>query len=157
MKRTQKFYSRNEKEVMKILGLTPTIASGSTWLEKEDGYNENILCQLKSTDAESIKINLFDIETLEHNAYISDKLPIFVIQFLQNRNELDMGTYILIRPSELTQILKYLEQPDTPIVNNIPFQLQPNKASRMNDETIVSSAKAKKNWWKEQKKKWGNK
>ena len=50
MKRTGKFYFRNEKEVLKSLGLTPTPQSGAGWVAKEDGENEIILAQLKSTD-----------------------------------------------------------------------------------------------------------
>ena len=65
MKRSGKFYRKNEKEVMESLGLKPTYNSGSGWVEKEDGQNEDVICQLKSTDAQSIKINQKDIRILE--------------------------------------------------------------------------------------------
>ena len=55
--RSGKFYRKNEREVMKNLGLKPTKNSGSGWIEKEDGENETIIAQLKSTDSESIKVN----------------------------------------------------------------------------------------------------
>ena len=55
-KRTGKFYRKNEAEVMKSLGLIPTKNSGSGWIEKEDGQNDYVICQLKSTDAQSIKV-----------------------------------------------------------------------------------------------------
>ena len=61
MKRSGKFYRKNEAEVMKALGLVPTKNSGSGWIEKEDGQNENVICQLKSTDAQSIRIVQKDI------------------------------------------------------------------------------------------------
>ena len=51
-KRSFKFYRQNEAEVMKSLGLKPTKNSGSGWIEKEDGQNDYIICQLKSTDAQ---------------------------------------------------------------------------------------------------------
>lgn len=51
MKRSGKFYRKNEAEVMESLGLKPTKNSGSGWVEKEDGQSDEIICQLKSTDA----------------------------------------------------------------------------------------------------------
>ena len=56
MKRSGKFYRRNEEDVMRRLGLEPTKNSGSGWIEKEDGQSEHVICQLKSTDAQSISI-----------------------------------------------------------------------------------------------------
>ena len=61
--RNGKFYRKNEREVMKNLGLKPTKNSGSGWIEKEDGENETIIAQLKSTDSESIKVNLLDFSS----------------------------------------------------------------------------------------------
>lgn len=104
MKRSGKFYRNNEKEVMKLLGLKPTKNSGSGWIEKEDGQSENIICQLKSTDAGSIKLNLKDIKTLEKNANITHKLPVFTIQFLQTND-----IYLLVSPMLINEISKYLE------------------------------------------------
>ena len=39
MKRSGKFYRRNEQDVMAQLGLQPTKNSGSGWIEKEDGQS----------------------------------------------------------------------------------------------------------------------
>ena len=69
MSRTFDFYRKNEAEVMKSLGLEPTKNSGSGWIEKEDGQNDFIICQLKSTDAQSIKVNQKDIRILEKNEW----------------------------------------------------------------------------------------
>lgn len=103
-KRTGKFYRKNEKEVMKSLGFEPTPNSGSGWIVKEDGQNEDAICQLKSTDATSIKINQKDIEILEYNALVAHKIPVFVIQFLNN-NEV----FLLVRPEYLEELSKIIK------------------------------------------------
>lgn len=99
MKRSGKFYRNNEASVMKRLGFTPTPNSGSGWIVKEDGENEDIVCQLKSTDASSIRVYKKDMDTLVYHALVSHKLPLFVIQFLQS-NEV----YFLVRPIDLYDI-----------------------------------------------------
>lgn len=98
-KRSGKFYRKNEAEVMKSLGLEPTPNSGSGWIVKEDGQSEDIICQLKSTDAKSIRIEQKDIETLEYNALVSHKIPVFAIQFL-NTNEV----FLLVKPQDLQDV-----------------------------------------------------
>ena len=98
-KRSGKFYRKNEAEVMRSLGLEPTPNSGSGWIVKEDGQSEDVICQLKSTDAMSIKINLKDIETLDYNALVAHKLPVFAIQFLCNNQ-----TYLLVKPEDLQDV-----------------------------------------------------
>lgn len=103
-KRSGKFYRNNEREVMRSLGLEPTFNSGSAWIEKEDGQNENIICQLKSTDANSIKINKNDLDTLEYNSLVEHKLPVFAIQFLQT-NEV----YLVLRPEDLKDVVKFIK------------------------------------------------
>ena len=59
MKRTGKFWRKNERDVMERLGLEPTPNSGSGWIAKEDGQSDDVICQLKSTDAESISFKRF--------------------------------------------------------------------------------------------------
>lgn len=104
MKRSVRFYRKNEAEVMKALGLVPTKNSGSGWIEKEDGQNENVICQLKSTDAQSIRIIQKDIHTLVHNAEVTHKIPVFAIQFL-NTGEV----WVLSKPENLQDISKFLK------------------------------------------------
>lgn len=104
MKRSFRFYRRNEADVMKSLGLKPTKNSGSGWVEKEDGISDAVICQLKSTDKESIKLNKRDIDVLNYNAGVCHKMPVFAIQFLQS-NEV----YLLVKPDMLTDIAKYIE------------------------------------------------
>lgn len=102
-KRTFKFYRKNEAEVMESLGLKPTLNSGSTWIEKEDGQNDYVICQLKSTDAQSIKVNQKDIRTLEKNAIVAHKIPMFAIQFL-NTGEV----WLMIKPIDVEEVAKYI-------------------------------------------------
>lgn len=97
MKRSGKFYRRNEQEVMRLLGFDPTPNSGSGWIIKEDGQNDLAICQLKSTDANSIKINLQDLHTLEYNSIVAHKVPVFAIQFLKT-NEI----FLVIKPENLS-------------------------------------------------------
>lgn len=82
MKRSGKFYFKNEKEVLTRLGLTPVPGSGSGWIAKEDGENEVALVQLKSTDANSYTLKQFDMKQLEYHAQVAHKVPIFLVQFL---------------------------------------------------------------------------
>ncbi len=95
-KRSTKFYRKNEAEVMKRLGFKPTKNSGAGWIEKEDGQNEQCICQLKSTDKQSISIKQNDIHILEQNAAVAHKLPVFALQFL-NTGEV----WVMIRPEDL--------------------------------------------------------
>lgn len=104
MKRSFRFYRKNEADVMRSLGLKPTKNSGSGWVEKEDGISDAVICQLKSTDKESIKLNKRDIDVLNYNAGVCHKMPVFAIQFLQS-NEV----YLLVKPGMLTDVAKYIE------------------------------------------------
>ena len=104
MKRSFRFYRKNEADVVKSLGLKPTKNSGSGWVEKEDGISDAVICQLKSTDKGSIKLNKRDIDVLNYNAGVCHKMPVFAIQFLQS-NEV----YLLVKPDMLTDIAKYIE------------------------------------------------
>ena len=88
---------------MKSLGLEPTPNSGSFWIVKEDGQNENVICQLKSTDKSSIKINKLDLDKLEYNSIVTHKIPVFAIQFIES-NEV----YLLIKPENITELSEYL-------------------------------------------------
>lgn len=103
-KRSGKFYRNNEREVMRSLGIEPTPNSGSGWIVKEDGQTDDLICQLKSTDANSIKINKNDLDTLEYNSLVEHKLPVFAIQFLQS-NEV----YLVLRPEDLKDVVKFIK------------------------------------------------
>lgn len=81
-KRTTKWYRKNEAEVMHRLGFKPTRNSGATWIDKGDGQNEHCICELKSTDNASYRLEQTILHTLEVNAIEAHKLPVFALQFL---------------------------------------------------------------------------
>ena len=106
MRRSGKDWFRNEAEVMDLLGLEQVPGSGSSWVAREDGENENVLCQLKSTDAQSIRVQLQDIHELQVHALTSHKLPVFAIQF-RDSNEV----FLLVSPVQLQEVAEYLVDP----------------------------------------------
>lgn len=116
-KRSGKFYYKNEREVMESLGLKQVPGSGSGWVSKEDGENDFILCQLKSTDAQSIRVQQVDIRKLEEHAGLSQRFPLFAIQFL-NTGEV----WLMAKPEDFADIANYIvtgkcNKPNEPIVN----------------------------------------
>ena len=111
-KRTTKWYRKNETEVMHRLGFKPTRNSGATWIDKGDGQNEHCICELKSTDNASYRLEQTTLHTLEANAIESHKLPVFALQFI-NVDELwlavkesDIGAFKqLIKASVLEELI----------------------------------------------------
>ena len=157
MKRSGKFYRKNEAEVMRQLGLEPTPNSGSGWIVKEDGQSEDLICQLKSTDANSIRINQKDIETLQYNAMVSHKLPVFAIQFL-NTNEV----FLLIRPEDLQDISGSMkgEKPKNHRSDFLGIETQVLEAQEdipKSNKIIKSSGSARENYMKAHDKKFEKK
>ena len=151
-KRSGKFYRQNEAEVMTKLGLKPTKNSGSGWIEKEDGQNEYLIAQLKSTDAMSIRIQQKDLAILEENAAIAHKVPCFVIQFLNNGD-----VFIMARPQDFPQVSQYIEtgvcqRPS----NEFEFDMGTNnpstKTNKNTDHSVRSSAKAREQFHKDKEK-----
>ena len=141
MKRTGKFYYKNEKEVLSRLGLTPAPGSGSGWIVKEDGENETVMVQLKSTDAESYKLNLFDIKQLEYHASVSHKVPIFLIQFLQ-RNKI----YALVSVDNIDELYKAFELGERP---KNDFNELKEETKEVAKKKIKSSKKARDQFYSE--------
>lgn len=141
-KRSGKFYRKNEKEVMLSLGLNPTLNSGSGWIEKEDGQNDFIICQLKSTDAQSIRLYQKDFRILEENAAIVKKIPLFAIQFL-NTNEV----WVMSKPENLDELSQYLK---TGKINNASLVIDAealqntDNITQYNVKKIKSSSEARK-------------
>ena len=76
-------------------------------VEKEDGQSEQCICQLKSTDKQSISIKQNDIHILEQNAAIAHKLPVFALQFL-NTGEV----WVMIKPEDLGLIQSLVKGED---------------------------------------------
>lgn len=151
-KRSTKFYRKNEREVMECLGLRPTKNSGSGWIEKEDGDNDYVICQLKSTDAQSIKVNQKDLRILEHNAAVSHKLPLFAIQFL-NTNEV----WLLAKPEDFPDITEYINtgQYEKSDFEELDFvQEHPKTNVTLNITKIKSSKSAREEFHNERNRKY---
>lgn len=149
--RSFKFYRKNEAEVMNDLGMKATKNSGSGWIEKEDGQNEYLICQLKSTDAQSIKVNQKDIRMLEKNALVAHKIPVFAIQFL-NTNEV----WLMMKPDAVFDVAEALNgdvvrMPDNLI--NID-ETTPYEHSSNATRIIKSSSSAREMFHKEKSKKY---
>lgn len=142
--RRAKFWFKNEKEVMKRIGFKPVNGSGSGWVEKEDGESEVALAQLKSTEAESYRLNYLDIEKLEYHASVSHKLPVFVIEFL-NR-----GTYLLFNVNDLDNLYQFL------VDNKIDKQEQVMQVEEgsVKRRRVESSKDDRQKFFKEREQKW---
>lgn len=104
MQRTARFYGKNERKTMEELGFSPVPRSGAGWIHKEDGENEAILCQLKSTDKESLRLQQIDLERLAYHAAISHKMPLFAVQFLSNGK-----IYFVVEKDKFADTAKALE------------------------------------------------
>ena len=143
-KRSGKFYSKNEKEIMERYGLKATPGSGSGWLAKEDGQNDHVIAQLKSTDANSYKLSLDDIDKLEYHAMVENKIPLFIIEFLQ-RDEI----FFVLKPQDLIKLSKYLEigeYRESKILNEINETKEEKEIKR---KKISSSSKARKKFYED--------
>ena len=114
-KRSGKFYSKNEKQTLRSLGLKPAPASGAGWVVKEDGENETLMVQLKSTDALSYRINRLDMKKLEFHAEVSNKVPVFLVQFLK-----DDKLYAIVDVNNIDDLFYGLKgiRPNSSIINN---------------------------------------
>ena len=84
---------------MEGLGLTPTMGSGSGTLEKEDGYSDNVLCQLKSTESRSLTVHVEDVEKLAYHAAVEHKAPVFALNF-----EGTVGVWLMVRPKDIERL-----------------------------------------------------
>lgn len=103
-KRSGRFYYKNERETMERLGLRQVPGSGNGWVSKEDGENDNVLCQLKSTDGTTYRVDIRDVNALLHNANVTHKIPVFAVQFLQTDD-----LFLLVRPIDVPELSKYIE------------------------------------------------
>lgn len=144
-RRSGKFYSRNEKETLRKLGLTPAPLSGAGWIQKEDGENETTLVQLKSTDSSSYRIQMQDIKELEYHAQVSHKVPIFLIQFLKQDK-----IYAVVDIQYLTEAYKAIELDEVP--ENIVLETKPVQVER---KRVKSSSRAREELEAERVKKYG--
>ena len=136
MKRSGKFYRKNEAEIMKMLGLKPTKNSGSGWIEKEDGQSDEAICQLKSTDAESIRLYKKDFDVFNYNAAVAHKLPVFAIQFIQS-NEV----YLLVKPDSLQEVAQYIETGEYTTANEfVGIDLSEHEETKPKQGKVIKSS-----------------
>lgn len=112
MKRSGKDWYRNEQEVMELLGFKQVPGSGSSWVAREDGENDYCICQLKSTDAQSIRLQLQDIHELQVHAAVSHKVPVFAVQFRRS-NEV----FLLVSPLDARSLSDYISNPKKRLAN----------------------------------------
>lgn len=144
--RGTKFYRKNENEVMESLGLCPTVNSGAGWIQKEDGENETFLCQLKSTDKQSISIKNMDLRQLELNAVISHKIPVFAIQFFESGD-----IWLMLRPCDLEEF-SLSKKNENFIDSMLEEQKIEEKEQKQVDKTYTKSYNnniARNKYWKE--------
>lgn len=105
---------------------------------KEDGQSENIICQLKSTDNNSIKINKLDLDKLSYNSLVAHKLPVFAIQFLSS-NEV----FLVVKPEDITDIAKYINTGEVPKEREI-IDIPDINTSQKGVRKIKSSSNSRK-------------
>jgi hypothetical protein len=145
--RGKKFYNKNEKRKLSALGFIPTLASGSGWIDKEDGESEYALAQHKTTDADSIRIHLKDLLTLKYNADLCRKLGVFFFEFLQadktflcvDVDDIDMLKDIILgKPIQTTEVI-----------------IEHSGKSYFDDKPVVkSAAKERERFFEEEEQKW---
>lgn len=146
MKRSGKFYSKNEKETLKKLGLKPIAFSGAGWIDKEDGESEKALVQLKSTEASSYRVDMLDIKNLEYHASVSHKVPIFIIQFLKQDK-----IYALVNLEDLDDLNDILNGKQV----KRKIEIKENTEELVERRKIQSSQKARNKFFEEREKLYG--
>lgn len=147
MKRSGKFYYRNERETLEALGFKQVPGSGNGWIAKEDGESDNTLVQLKSTENASYTVSLLDLKKLEIHAEIEHKFPLFLIQFLKQDK-----IYALVSIENLEDLNDMIK---TGKVKERAVSVQ--ESTTVKRKKISSSSSAIKSYRKEQESKWQKK
>ena len=147
MKRSGKFYYRNERDTLKALEFKQTPGSGNGWLIKEDGFSDNTLVQLKSTDSSSYAVSLLDLKKLEVHAEVEHKFPLFLIQFLKQDK-----IYALVNIENLDDLNDMIK---TGKIKERTISIQ--EETTVKQKKISSSSNAIKSYRKEQENKWQKK
>ena len=147
--RTGKFYFKNEKELLKSLGFKPVSGSGSSWIAKEDGTTENFMCQLKSTDAHSYRLDRLDIDKLEYHAAVEHKIPIFITQFLE-----DGKVYFTINAEDIQNFVNVLAgNKELCIFSDFHEKVKPKKV-KTKQTKIQSDVDSRERFYKERERQW---
>lgn len=129
-KRSGKFYSNNEKKTLESLGFVPSPMSGAGWIVKEDGENDVAMVQLKSTDSSSYRLDILDMKKLEYHAYVSNKIPIFLVQFLKQDK-----VYAIVDVSNIDDLFEAFN------CNKKPEYQKITKIENKNERKMIRSSK----------------
>lgn len=129
-KRSGKFYSNNEKKTLESLGFVPSPMSGAGWIVKEDGENDVAMVQLKSTDSSSYRLDILDMKKLEYHAYVSNKVPIFLVQFLKQDK-----VYAIVDVSNIDDLFEAFK------CNKKPEYQKITKIENKNERKMIRSSK----------------
>ena len=129
-KRSGKFYSNNEKKTLESLGFVPSPMSGAGWIVKEDGENDVAMVQLKSTDSSSYRLDILDMKKLEYHACVSNKVPIFLVQFLKQDK-----VYAIIDVSNIDDLFEAFN------CNKKPEYQKITKIENKNERKMIRSSK----------------
>ena len=150
-KRSGKFYSHNEKKTLESLGFIPSPMSGAGWIVKEDGENDIAMVQLKSTDSSSYRLDMLDIKKLEYHAMVSNKVPIFLVQFLKQDK-----IYAIVEVGNIGELNEALTTGSVP--QRITFKEEEiDQQSNLSARKIKASKKAREEFFKERSAKFGKK
>ena len=151
---TSRYWYKNEKEVMRRLGLKSTLGSGSGPIEKEDGYNDEILLQLKSTAKRQITVHKKDVDDLIVHAMVEHKAPVFAVNFVE-----DGSVWLMVRPQDIQALLS-LPEPVRgavrPKARPVPKQAS-KEAQAQSGRVIASSVEAREEYREEQRKRYEKK
>lgn len=120
--------------------------------QKEDGESDDVLCQLKSTDAKSIKVDKRDLDVLQSNASVTHKLPVFAIQFLETDE-----VYLVIKPETLSEVVQYIKTGEK--VNNDILDIDISGHEKLDtvNRSIKSSSSAREDFREENERKFKKK
>jgi len=99
-KMRKKEVNQHEKDLLTREGFRPNRASGATWINPEDGEDDNFIVQLKMTNGRGIRVQYKDLYKLIKNSRIAHKKPLFMLCFLENKEEV----FYLIRKEEFDKI-----------------------------------------------------
>lgn len=147
MKRSGKFYYRNERETLEALGFKQVPGSGNGWIAKEDGESDNTLVQLKSTENASYTVSLLDLKKLEVHADTEHKFPLFLIQFLKQDK-----IYALVSIENLEDLNDMIK------IGKVKERtVSVQESTTVKRKKISSSSSAVKSYRKEQESKWQKK
>jgi hypothetical protein len=102
-----------------------------------------VLCQLKSTDANSIKIVKQDIDTLNYHALVEHKLPVFAIQFIKSND-----VYLLVKPEDICDLVNYIKYKEVTSRSSdlISGELLDNVNININKHKVKSSEDSRKDF-----------